>query len=52
MLVGIPVASIIYTLFHEFIDNRLKDKNVTDKMIEEKKNEKYTMEDIDSHEAK
>ena len=52
MLVGIPVASIIYTLFHEYIDNRLKDKNVTDKMIEEKKNEKYTMEDIDSHEAK
>lgn len=52
MLVGIPVASIIYTLFHEFIDNRLKDKNVTDKMIEEKKNEQYTMEDIDSHEAK
>ena len=52
MLVGIPVASIIYTLFHEYVDNRLKDKNVTDKMIEEKKNEKYTMEDIDSHEAK
>lgn len=52
MLVGIPVASIIYTLFHEYIDNRLKDKKVTDKMIEEKKNEKYTMEDIDSHEAK
>lgn len=52
MLVGIPVASIIYTLFHEFIDNRLKDKNVTDKMIDEKKNEKYTMEDIDSYEAK
>lgn len=52
MLIGIPVASIIYTLFHEFIDNKLKAKNVTDKMIEEKKNKQYTMEDIDSHEAK
>ena len=52
MLIGIPVASIIYTLFHEFIDNKLKAKNVTDNMIEEKKNKQYTMEDIDSHEAK
>ena len=51
MLIGIPVASVIYTLFHEFIDNKLKAKEITDKMIEEKKNEKYTMEDIDIHEA-
>ena len=51
MLIGIPVASVIYTLFHEFIDNKLKEKNISDEMIEIKKNKQYTIEDIDTHEV-
>ena len=51
MLIGIPVASVIYTLFHEFIDNKLKEKNISDEKIEIKKNKQYTIEDIDTHEV-
>ncbi len=52
MLVSIPVASILYSLFHEFIDNKLKDKNITDEIIEYKKNRSYTIGDIDKNETK
>lgn len=51
MLVSIPVASIIYTLFHEYIDNRLDAKNITDTIIEIKKNRTYRIEDIDNNET-
>lgn len=51
MLISIPVASIIYTLFHEFIDNRLREKNIGEDIIEKKKNKVYTIEDIDNHEV-
>lgn len=51
MLISIPVASIIYTLFHEFIDNRLREKNIGEDTIEKKKNKVYTIEDIDNHEV-
>ena len=52
MLVSIPVASIIYTLFHEYIDDRLDAKNITDTIIEIKKNRTYRIEDIDNNETK
>ena len=51
MLVSIPVASIIYTLFHEYIDKRLAEKNITQTIIDIKKARVYTIEDIDKHET-
>lgn len=51
MLVSIPVASIIYTLFHEYIDKRLAEKNITQTIIDIKKDRVYTIEDIDKHET-
>ncbi|MDO5047636.1 MAG: AI-2E family transporter [Anaerococcus sp.] len=50
MLVSIPLFSIVYTLFHEYVDNRLKKKNISKEDIREKKDMEYRMGDIDKNE--
>lgn len=52
MLISIPVFSIFYTLFHDFIDKKLERKNIYEAYIDEKKKIQYELGDVENNEAK